>query len=82
MHVFKRSYLKVPEKAHPLVKELFKKMIAQRASISDVSDRSGVSRETISAWRYRNNCNLATFEACANSVGYELRLVKKYRERE
>jgi transcriptional regulator with XRE-family HTH domain len=66
------SRLRVPPRAHPLVRRLFAEMIRQRVSLSDLADRAGVARETISSWRYRRCPDLPNLDACFGALGYAL----------
>ena len=69
--------LTIPRRAHPLVKQLYQTMNKNKVMISDLSEPSGVSRATISDWRYTRTPSLATFEAVLNVLGYKLKIVKK-----
>ncbi len=62
----------IPEKAHPLVKTLFKIMMQQGDNYYDVSKRSGVSARTIRDWRRGRPPDLVNIEACLNVYGCEL----------
>jgi len=64
--------LKIPAKAHPLVREMFELLNDQRMVISDIADKSGVRAGTISDWRYRRSPTVVTFEAALNALGFEL----------
>jgi hypothetical protein len=63
MRYIRPRTLTVPARAHPLVKFVFTQMKRQQVGLSDMEERSGVTRETISAWRTRNSPNLANIEA-------------------
>lgn len=69
--------LSVPENAHPLVKELFEIMNHERISMGEAAKGTGVSRDTVSDWRYRRNPYLPSIEAVLNRLGYELVIRKK-----
>lgn len=69
--------LKIPEHAHPLVRQLFELMNDQKIMIADVAEPSGISRNTISEWRYRRAPSVVSLEAVLNSFGYQLKIVKK-----
>ncbi len=64
--------LKIPAKAHPLVREMFELLNEQRMVISDIAEKSGVRAGTISDWRYRRSPTVVTFEAALNALGFEL----------
>jgi hypothetical protein len=64
--------LKIPPKAHPLVRQLFELLNDQRVVISDIAEKSGVQAGTISDWRYRRSPTVVTFEAALNALGFEL----------
>ena len=72
------KYLTIPERAHPLVRELFRRMRFQRVSVNMLSDRSGLKADTIRRWRDLNNPRVPDLEACLNVVNCELRVVKRY----
>ncbi len=65
----------MPKRAHPLVRFLFAEMIRQNTSLAEVAQRSGVSRESISAWRYNRQPDLGNLEAALRVLDYELRPV-------
>ena len=73
--------LRVPAKAHPFVRALYREMLAQHAGVMEVSRRSGVCKDTLSRWRYSNTPDLENIQAALNAVGLELRVVRQ-REQE
>jgi transcriptional regulator with XRE-family HTH domain len=73
MRQFRVSQLTVPANAHPLVKALFREMVKQRVTISDMADRSGIGRNAISKWRYCDTPTIINIEACFNVLGFELK---------
>ena len=69
--------LAVPSKADPLVRRLFQLLNSQRTGLSEVDEKSGVNRRTISSWRYYTCPTLGNFKAALNAIGYDLVIVKK-----
>ncbi len=66
------SRLSIPEKAHPLVRQLIKEMNHQRIGLTDMAERAGVSRRTFAGWRIRHTPRIAELEACYNVLGLTL----------
>ena len=64
--------LHVPARAHPLIKELYQRIIDKGLRVRDVSDRVEIGYSTICDWRNGRCPNLMTFEDCLNAVGYKL----------
>ena len=64
--------LSIPERAHPLVRDLFRLLNDEKKMLADVAEKSGVGRATISDWRYRRSPTVATFQAVCNAIGYEV----------
>lgn len=71
--------LKIP-RCHPLVRRLFEEMNAQRIGVLDMSERSGVNRNTLRDWRGRTVPTIDNIEACFNVLGLTL-TVGRYRDR-
>ena len=69
--------LTIPKSADPLVKNVFELMNSQRRMIVDIAARSGVTRSTISSWRYDRQPTVANLRAVVNTLGYELVLQKR-----
>ncbi len=69
--------LPVPDKAPPLVRELYTMMNRDFLMIKDVAEGSGVSPATVSDWRYSRSPSLNTFEAVLNNMGYKLKIVRQ-----
>lgn len=69
--------LKVPDRAHPLVKVLFEEMNRQKIGLTEMSDRSGYTTQCIKDWRTRYSPNIRSLEACFNVLGYELKPVAR-----
>ena len=67
--------LTVPEKGHPLVRDLYQLMNANKILIKDLVQPSGVKATTISEWRYRRTPNVASLEAVLNALGFKLDIV-------
>lgn len=72
---FHFKWLKVPEKANPLVRTLYDKMIEHRVGVLEMSHRSGVNANTLKDWRHRTCPTVDNLEACLNAVGYTLTVV-------
>lgn len=72
--------LTVPEKAHPLVRRLFKEMNYQRIGMRDLADRTGVNVNTIKDWKDRSVPHVHNLVACLNAVGVDLRAVRRKEE--
>lgn len=72
-----RGKLPIPQRAHPLVRELFAEMNRQMVTMRELGQRAGMRYQGLSAWRYNRNPYLPNFIAAANSLGLELRLVRK-----
>ena len=68
--------LTVPKKCDPLVRQVFQLINEQRASLTDVSEKAGVRRCTLSDWRYRRNPNLLSLQAVVQALGYRLTITK------
>lgn len=68
------TQLTVPDRAHPLVKFVFREMQKQRATFADVATRAGVGVATIGNLKNARGANpqLGTIEACLNALGFEL----------
>jgi len=47
-------------------------MNVQNTTLTEVSERAGLRRSTISDWRYRRNPSLPQFEAALNVLDLEL----------
>lgn len=69
--------LKVPDRAHPLVKVLFEEMNRQKIGLTEMSDRSGYSTQCIKDWRTRYSPNIRSLEACFGVLGMEIRAIEK-----
>lgn len=67
----------IAPRAHPLARRFFEIVERQRASLTDVSDRSGLGLATLVKWKYRHAPTVTALEAALNVVGYELRVVRR-----
>lgn len=67
----------IPDKAHPLVRELHRLRHEEALSLDDLAQRSGISRATIWNWNSRTVPKITDLEACYNVLGYTLRPSKK-----
>lgn len=75
MRAFRK--LHIPEKAHPLVRSLFKEMNHQQIGLLDMAERSGVNKNTFKDWRTRTVPTVDNLEACLSVLGCELRIGRK-----
>ena len=64
--------LSIPNKAHPLVRRMFAEMNHQRIGVLDMSDRSGINKNTLQDWRTRTVPTVDNLEACFTVLGCEL----------
>lgn len=72
-----RGKIPIPPNAHPLVRRLIQECNAQRTTLTEIAQRSGVGRQTISLWRYRAAPNLDNLIACFNVLGLDLIVAHK-----
>lgn len=72
---FHFKWLKIPEQANPLVRELFRLMQKHRVGVLEISHRSGINKNTLKDWRARTCPTVDNIEACFNSIGYTLAVV-------
>jgi len=68
--------LKIPNKGHRLVLDLFKIMNEQRFGVIDTTERAGIKMGTLYGWTRHNSPLLINVEAVGNVLGYELQWVK------
>ena len=68
----KRKQCPVGGNAHPLARQLFRQMKAQKASITDVAERAGICLATLVKWKYRHSPTVQTLEAAGNVLGWKL----------
>lgn len=64
--------LLVPRNTHPLVTRLFQEMNRQQIGILDMSERSGVNKNTINDWKRRSIPKLDNIDACFTAMGMKL----------
>lgn len=72
-----RGKLPVPPHAHPLVRQLVEILNDEDTTLTEVAERAGMRRGTISDWRYRRQPTLSAFDAALNVLDYELVIRKK-----
>lgn len=72
----------VPDRAHPLVKKLFREMHRHQIGVLDMAERSGVNKNTLKDWRTRTVPRVPDLEACFNVIGYRLTAVSNHEEGE
>lgn len=65
-----------------LVRELFDILERDRIALTDAADRAGVCHATISKWPGSHSPALGNFEAVVNALGYDLRLVRRQKQRQ
>lgn len=70
MRSFRR--LSVPTQAHPLVRLMFEEMNRQQLGMLDLSERSGVNKNTIKDWKKRSIPQVHNLAACFNALGLTL----------
>jgi lambda repressor-like predicted transcriptional regulator len=64
--------LQVPENVNPIVKLIFTEMNRQRVSVAQMSERSGIHRDTLRDWRTRTVPSLNNVQAALEVLGIEL----------
>lgn len=64
--------LTVAKRAHPLVKRLVDEMNRQQIGLLDMSERSGVNKNTLKDWRTRTVPTVDNLNACFTVLGMEL----------
>lgn len=64
--------IRVPARAHPLVRQLFETANDHRLCLIDLAERSGVNPNTLKDWRTRTVPNVANLQAAGNVLGLEL----------
>jgi transcriptional regulator with XRE-family HTH domain len=66
------------QRTHPLVRYLFNEAIERRILDKTLSSMTGFSQSTLRTWRYgKAQPNVASVEALANALGYDLKLVRR-----
>lgn len=63
--------LKVPTNTHRVVRRLFEECNAQKMTLQDLGERSGIAHDTLGRWRRRSPF-LLDVEAALNVLGLEL----------
>ncbi len=64
--------LSIPQTAQPLVRQLFEEMNRQQCGVVEMSERSGVNKNTLKDWRTRTVPRIADLEACFNVLGFDI----------
>jgi hypothetical protein len=67
----------IPPHAHPLVRQMFEIINADRLTIAEATSGAGPAPYTVSRWRYDHNPSIQDFEAVLNRMGYELAIRQK-----
>lgn len=71
MRLYRRQRRAPASNTHPFVKRMSAEMTRQRATLTDVAERSGVAYKTIVNWRSGvSTPKLADIEAVFNVLGY------------
>lgn len=70
-----RGRLKVPEAAHPLVKELIIEANRAGVTLCEMEEKAGLGSGTISEWRRRRSPGLCSVIAALNVLGLDLKIV-------
>lgn len=65
----------IPRHAHPLVRKVFCAMYEHRITYVEMAERSGLSRETLTAWRVRNAPDLSSLEAALGVCNLRVEVV-------
>lgn len=65
------TQMTTPKNGHPLVAQLFSRMVERDYSYDEVAYYSGINKETLRGWRDKNP-NLVNFVAVANSLGFDV----------
>ena len=63
-------------KAHPLIRELIKKMNEHNVGVMELCAEANVGKSTFANWGNRSVPKVDVLEACYNVLGYELRPVQ------
>lgn len=83
MRVYRRQRREADSSSHPFVKFMSKEMARQRATLTDVAERSGVCIKTIGQWRCGGRTpKLRDIEAVMNVLGFDLKLVPQKETRD
>ncbi len=70
------SRMKVPEKAHPLVRRLYQEIIRQQVPVAVVCEKAGLPYCRFRDWRTRVSPKIVDLEAAFNVLGYTLKPVE------
>ncbi len=65
----------IPKQCHPLTMPLWRALKESGMTLTELQDKSGVSRWTIKKWRDSYCPNIKNLEACLNAVGLRLIVV-------
>lgn len=65
--------ISIPAYVNPIVRTLFEQMNREQLGVLDMSERSGINKNTIKEWRSRSLPNIANLEACYNVLGLTLK---------
>lgn len=67
-----RGKLPIPKHAHPLVRQMFRRMNQEMTTVREVATRAGLRPGTISEWRYSRTPNVIDLEAALNVLDCQL----------
>ena len=68
--------LPIPPSAHPLIRKLFEEMNERKMLILEIAEISGVSKHTISDWRYKRTPGVENLNAVLNVLNLELTITE------
>lgn len=64
--------LKISAHSHPLVRELYEVMNEEEMGVLELSDRSGINKNTLKDWKHRTVPTITNIEAAGSCVGLKL----------
>ena len=67
-----RCPVRIPQHAHPLVREFIRIANREQATMKDIAQKAGISEHTIKGWRLRHKPAIDTFEAALNVLDFKL----------
>lgn len=72
MRQHRPSHYTIPKRAHPIVQFIYKQIIQQQTTLSELEEKSGVNRNTIHSWRHRCIPSITNIDAVLGALGYKL----------
>ena len=67
-----RGRIPIPEHTHPLVRQFIRHLNDQQTTITEVAERAGYRKGTVSSWRYTQMPRLDNFANVLEVLGLEL----------